>query len=192
MLNTNNIIWKDIEGFEKRYQVSNTGLIRSLVDNHGNARIRPRKTYIRSSTCEYEYVQLHIKDQASTISVHRAVAQAFIPKPKDKNLVNHIDGNKLNNNACNLEWCTDSENKLHAYALGLMPRQTHCIGVKVSTSSKYHNVSWDKSRKKWVASMKFNGKSNTKRFENEVDAAMHVNYLIDSLGITNRPKNIIS
>jgi copper chaperone CopZ len=51
--------------------------------------------------------------------IHRALAYAFIPKVEGKDFVNHKDGNKLNNSLDNLEWCTKSENSIHAYELGL-------------------------------------------------------------------------
>ena len=52
-------------------------------------------------------------------TVHRVIARAFIKQPAGKDFVNHIDGNKLNNSANNLEWCTRSENMKHAYSHGL-------------------------------------------------------------------------
>lgn len=51
--------------------------------------------------------------------IHRLLAMAFIPNPENKQFINHIDGNPKNNNLSNLEWCTKSENNLHAYKTGL-------------------------------------------------------------------------
>jgi hypothetical protein len=51
--------------------------------------------------------------------IHRLLAEAFIPNPQNKDFINHIDGNPSNNTLSNLEWCTKSENAIHAYKLGL-------------------------------------------------------------------------
>lgn len=195
MLNNNDEIWKGMIGFEDRYQVSSLGRIRSIKDNHGNSCEKIKATRVRSNSCKYEYVQLSVKNKAFHEAVHRAVAKAFIPNPDSKPVVNHIDGDKLNNNVCNLEWVTHSENHIHAYTSGLRSA-THLVerqlGQKYGASSKYHNVSWDSSREKWKASLKNKGKMVfQKRFDSEIAAAEYVNEMLDSLGIKNRPRNII-
>ena len=67
----------------------------------------------------YEMVSLSDNGAKKSYSVHRLVAEAFIPNPDCKRTVNHIDGNKRNNNVSNLEWCTHGENEKHAYVHNL-------------------------------------------------------------------------
>lgn len=196
MLNSNAEIWKDMIGFEGRYQVSNLGRVRSILSNHGRYQEKIKVQRPRSESCPYRYVQLSVKDQPHHEAVHRAVAKAFIPNPDNKPMVNHIDGNKLNNNACNLEWVTCSENHQHAFSTGLRDAQ-HVAerqrGTKVGQSSSYHNVSWDNSRSKWKATLKDKGKMVfQKRFETEIEAAQYVNDQLDALGYSNRPRNSIA
>jgi len=62
--------------------------------------------------------------------IHRCVAEAFIPKLEGKDVVNHIDGNKINNSVDNLEWCTDKENTRHAWENGL---------CKIKTGTAHHS-----------------------------------------------------
>ena len=66
-----------------------------------------------------------IKHNQDLFYVHRIVAGAFIPNPMSKPFINHIDGNKLNNDISNLEWVTASENTLHAYETGLMNKKQY-------------------------------------------------------------------
>lgn len=67
----------------------------------------------------YHQVSLYNNGVRSTKRVHRLVAEAYIPNPENKPDINHKDGNKLNNDVSNLEWCTKSENMRHAYDTGL-------------------------------------------------------------------------
>lgn len=193
MLNGNTEVWKDIPGFEGRYQASNLGRIRSIQDNHGKYKEQIRSTWI--SNKGYKYVQLFIKDKRHNVSVHHAVASAFLPNPDAKPTVNHIDGNKQNNFVGNLEWATYSENHIHAYTTGLRNAQ-HVAdrqrGSKIGTSSNFHNVSWDNTRQKWKATLKDKGRMVfQKRFDCEIEAAKYVNAMLDELGYSDRPRNSI-
>lgn len=100
--------WRPVKGHES-YEVSNQGRVRNAV--RGNVRrLTPNeKGYLR--------VQLNGK----WLRVHRLVAIAFVPNPENKPQVNHIDGDKTNNRADNLEWVTNLENAAHAIIHGLYP-----------------------------------------------------------------------
>lgn len=67
----------------------------------------------------YKYVTLYANNVGKKLYIHRLMAELYIPNPKNKRTVNHIDGNKHNNALSNLEWHTDSENIQHAYDNGL-------------------------------------------------------------------------
>ena len=110
-----NEIWKDIKGFEGIYQISNQGRVRSLdrVVIFKNGASRKYKGQILSkmiSKYGYERVDLRMNGKHKIYSVHRLVAEAFIPNPEGKETVNHKDENKQNNCVDNLEWMTIKEN----------------------------------------------------------------------------------
>jgi len=109
-------VWKDVVGYEGRYQISNAGALKSL-SYHGHKRVKIRKPVCRKG---YMVFQVHNEHGRKNIFAHRLVALHFIPNPHNKPFVNHIDGNKANNHYTNLEWCTQSENAQHAYAIGLI------------------------------------------------------------------------
>ena len=94
-------IWKDIDGFDGDYQVSSYGRIKSLKKNVEKI----LKTHTNKKT-GYAYVGLCKDGKVFTNTVHRIVAEAFIPNPDNLPCVNHKDEDKLNNNVDNLEWCT--------------------------------------------------------------------------------------
>jgi hypothetical protein len=94
------MIWKDVEGYEGAYQISDTGLVRNkkglmkIGDNgHG-----------------YKYISLRRDGKKKNHYIHRLVADAFVDHPSGKDVVNHRDYDTSNNNAHNLEWCTQKEN----------------------------------------------------------------------------------
>lgn len=99
-------IWKDIPGYEGLYQVSNLGRVKSF--HHNNKILRQW-----SNNNGYLFVSLNRKYNSKHFRVHRLVAKAFIPNPKNYTEVNHKDECKSNNVVSNLEWCNHSYNALY-------------------------------------------------------------------------------
>ena len=115
--------WRDIKGWEGKYQVSSYGRVRSIprkVKVHVFGKgwgERETKGVILSTGRWAEYPTVGLKDRSKGVRsmqlVHRLVAEAFIPNPENKPQVNHKNGNRADNMLSNLEWCTRSENCLH-------------------------------------------------------------------------------
>jgi hypothetical protein len=124
--------------------------------------------------------------------VHRLIAMEYLDNPNNLETVNHKNGNRLDNRIENLEWSSMSEQHKHAFSVLGKIHPCPTKGTKQGKYSKYHNVSYDIRRNKWVGSIRLNGKSILqKRFDSEQEAAIHVNLILDTLGITDRPRNII-
>ena len=109
-------VWKDIPGYEGLYQVSNFGEVKSLSRYHHKKETILKKHKTKDGYYETTLVK---NGKYKFIRTHRLVAFAFIPNLLNKEQINHKDGNKLNNNVENLEWCTLQENKDHAIKTGL-------------------------------------------------------------------------
>ena len=105
--------WRDVVGYEGLYMVSNLGNVKSLPKRARHRNERTMKLSIGGGGYLYAHLRKNGKDAQKL--VHRLVAEAFIENTEDKPQVNHIDGNRCNNNINNLEWVTCSENQLHAY-----------------------------------------------------------------------------
>lgn len=106
----NKVKFKPIIGFENNYEISNTGIIKNIKRN---TILKPtlRKEYLGVSLCK--------NNTKKTFNIHRLVAIHFIDNPNNLPQINHIDGDKFNNNDWNLEWCNASYNIKHAYKTGL-------------------------------------------------------------------------
>lgn len=94
--------------------------------------------------CGYLQVVLSHNGYTKRCSVHRLVAAAFLPNPEGKRVVNHIDGDKTNNCVSNLEWATDHENMIHAYATSLKKNSlTHSAqqaGARVTAETRSRGI----------------------------------------------------
>ena len=104
-------MWKDIKDYEGLYQVSNLGRVKSLErlakSNNNNYRIVKEKLLKQSEDKDgYKRVSLNKNNKSKLCTIHRLVAEAFIPNPNNYPCINHKDENKQNNNLENLEWCT--------------------------------------------------------------------------------------
>ena len=102
------IRWAPIAGWEGRYEISDTGLVRRTVDGH----------LISRSTTIYGYRVVNLQHPKKQFLVHRLVGLGFIENPLNKPHINHIDNNRSNNDFRNLEWCTPLENIRHMVRQG--------------------------------------------------------------------------
>jgi hypothetical protein len=145
-------IWKDIEGYEGFYQISNFGRVKSLsrlIVNRFSNRITIdiiRKPVV--SKDGYTYVKISFNKKSTKYSIHRLVALNFIDNPNSKLEVNHIDSIRLNNNVKNLEWVSKSENQCHSK-------------INKKTTSKYAGVTFNKNFKAnaWISQIGINNKN---------------------------------
>ena len=116
-----------IEQFNN-YAVSNYGRIKNIKYDRILCPIKNKGGYM-----EYTFCQNGIK---KTLSIHRLVAYYFIENPENKPYVNHLDGNKTNNNVNNLEWCTAQENNIHARMNGLLCQEKPIIAKNIITGEE--------------------------------------------------------
>lgn len=133
------ILMKAIEGYRGRYSVTKDGKIRSHPKRHGNGGLRNGR-WLKPWLGNRGYLILNLRKNGKRkmFTVHRLVALAFIPNPKNKPEINHKDGNRLNNDYTNLEWCTRQENSDHAWKIGLFDNRD-VKGEKSGTSK----LTWD-------------------------------------------------
>lgn len=138
--------WRPVVGYEGRYMVSNFGRVKSLICSHG---IRKKDKFLyqmvyrkNSAGAGYKLVSLHSPELKRKYKpVHQIVAEAWIPNPDNKPIINHIDGNPENNHIDNLEWCTYSENTLHAYRMLGHENPNNKAVICIETGTEYKSAS---------------------------------------------------
>jgi hypothetical protein len=112
--------WKDIKGYEGIYQISNLGRVKRISNIHW-CNLKYRDNYYLKPLDNgkgYLRIKLTVNNKSRRVMLHRLIAEVFIENPNNYPFVNHIDGNKKNNNINNLEWCTQSQNCLHSVKMG--------------------------------------------------------------------------
>lgn len=142
--------FKNIKGFEN-YSISNFGNVRN--DKTG----RILKPGISSG---YYNVVLCDDGKQLTKRIHKLVADAFIPNPKNKNCIDHIDNNRLNNNINNLRYATSQENNMN--------KKLSC-----KNTSGFKGISFNKQRNKWEAYIKIDGKSKNLGYFEKIEDAVN-------------------
>lgn len=126
-----NEVWKDVVGYENLYEVSNFGRVRTNKnkityteihgERHWKQRILKQKIHKRPRSTNFSLrVCLWKNGKSKSFLVSRLVAMSFLENPNNLPQINHIDGNSMNNNINNLEWCTAKENVNHAFENGLI------------------------------------------------------------------------
>jgi hypothetical protein len=121
--------WKVVEELQGKYKISNKG---NFISFKPKNRVKHPYGYLIKLNQDihgYIYVVTRMNGKHILFKVHRLVAKYFIPNPKNKPCVNHIDGVKNNNNVNNLEWVTYSENSIHAYRTGLKIGKSYMKGL---------------------------------------------------------------
>ena len=133
-------IYKDIEGYENLYQISNYGNVKSLIS--GKIRKLSKDRY------GYLFIALSKNDVKKQYKVHRLVAEAFIPNPNNYPQVNHKDEDKKNNAASNLEWCTAKYNANYGTAIQRRlltekqnPKRKEIIDKRRKSNTNHQNTS---------------------------------------------------
>lgn len=136
-----------------KYQVSNYGRVKSSsritkVGIKNVKQIKRKDLVLKQQLSTKKYLQVRLYDKkgkGKTLKVHRLVAQAFIPNPNNLPQVNHIDGNKQNNNVNNLEWVSNYENIQHAIKNGLINQELRVENMRIlGKSKKGLEIRWKK------------------------------------------------
>lgn len=143
-----NEIWKDIEGFEGLYQVSNMG------------RVKNKKQHVLKPQIYDGYfcVGLHKKEFHKIVKIHKLMGIHFLNnKYKEGFVIDHIDGNRTNNSISNLRWVKKSQNEINSK-------------IGRNNKSGYKGVCFDITHNRWLSFWEENGKQKIKRFKTKEEA----------------------
>lgn len=127
-------VWKPIRGYESEYAISNFGRIKSLSFRNNQTTIQREKILNPTDNGNgYLIFSLKKNGKRKNVYIHRLVAEAFIPKVKGKEHVNHKDYNRKNNSVFNLEWCNAKDNTRYSIPNMRKPKKT----IRTNTGEKY-------------------------------------------------------
>ena len=140
-------VWKNIIGYEGIYQINKKGDVKSLKRNTTGTFTGIDKIIKKSINVNGYYVyRLSKKGEVKNFLLHRLVAIHFIQNPNNEKCVNHKDGNRLNNDILNLEWCSYSYNSLHGYRSNGRKNpnrkltENQVLEIKIKLLNYYHGL----------------------------------------------------
>ena len=163
--------WRTVQEFPT-YEVSRDGRVRNAKTNHVLSQFKINSGYYVTSFSDSILGKNHKR------LTHRVVALAWCDNPDSKNVVNHINSNKLDNRAENLEWVTTRENLQHARDVGRMVYNKPTKGLRLKPRgssgvvSKYVGVYWVADKRRWAGQVTYNKRVFCKRFVTELEAAL--------------------
>lgn len=174
-------VWKDIQGFEGQYKISNTGKVIGFI--YGRSLTPSEVGWERKAYPEgggYLSIRLSKQGVSKHYKIHRLVALHFIPNPNNYEQVNHKDGNRVNNLVFNLEWVSRRENNTHWV-------QNHKKSGSKRFTSKYYGVSKGDSKVGWNARLQINKVGHYLGFfKTELEAHQAVLKFMKERGVVNK------